>query len=92
MEKNQDLKDRREATRLGGGANRIERQHAQGKLTAHERVTALLDEGSFNEVGQFVEHRSISFGLEKTTTTCSTERSFCFYKVLKKLEFGLCSH
>lgn len=65
MDRNQDLKDRREASKLGGGEARIERQHSQGKLTARERVTALLDEGSFNEIGQFVEHRSTSFGLEK---------------------------
>lgn len=65
MDRNQDLKDRREATKLGGGESRIERQHSQGKLTARERVTALMDEGSFNEIGQFVEHRSTSFGLEK---------------------------
>ena len=65
MDKNQDLKDRREASKLGGGEKRIERQHSQGKLTARERVTLLLDEGSFNEIGQFVEHRATSFGLEK---------------------------
>ena len=65
MDKNQDLKERRKASKLGGGETRIEKQHSQGKLTARERVTLLLDEGSFNEIGQFVEHRSISFGLEK---------------------------
>lgn len=65
MDKNQNLKDRREATKLGGGEARIEKQHSQGKLSARERVTLLLDEGSFNEIGQFVEHRSTSFGLEK---------------------------
>ena len=65
MDKNQELKERREASKLGGGEARIERQHSQGKLTARERVTTLLDEGSFNEIGQFVEHRSTSFGLEK---------------------------
>ncbi len=65
MDKNQELLDRREASKLGGGEKRIERQHAQGKLTARERVTLLLDEGTFNEIGQFVEHRATSFGLEK---------------------------
>jgi propionyl-CoA carboxylase beta chain len=65
MDKNQELRDRRAASKLGGGEARIEKQHSQGKLTAHERVTLLLDEGSFNEVGQFVEHRATSFGLEK---------------------------
>lgn len=65
MDKNQDLLDRRENSKLGGGEARIEKQHTQGKLTARERVVLLLDEGSFNEIGQFVEHRSTSFGLEK---------------------------
>lgn len=65
MSKNQELLDRREASKLGGGEARIERQHSQGKLTARERITLLLDEGSFQEIGQFVEHRSTSFGLEK---------------------------
>ncbi len=65
MDKNQDLLDRREASKLGGGEARIEKQHAQGKLSARERIILLLDEGSFQEIGQFVEHRSTSFGLEK---------------------------
>ena len=65
MDRNQDLKDKREASKLGGGQARVEKQHAQGKLTARERLTLLLDEGSFHEVGQFVEHRATSFGLEK---------------------------
>lgn len=65
MEKNQELVDRREASLLGGGEQRIARQHEQGKLTARERLTLLLDEGSFHEIGQFVEHRATSFGLDK---------------------------
>ena len=65
MDKNQDLLERRVASSLGGGEKRIQRQHEQGKLTARERITLLLDEGSFNEIGQFVEHRATSFGLEK---------------------------
>ncbi len=65
MDKNQDLLNRREASKLGGGEARIEKQHSQGKLTARERIELLLDEGSFQEIGQFVEHRSTSFGLEK---------------------------
>lgn len=65
MDKNQELIDKREASKLGGGEARIARQHSQGKLTARERVTLLLDEGSFHEIGQFVEHRATSFGLEK---------------------------
>jgi propionyl-CoA carboxylase beta chain len=65
MDKNQDLIQRREASKLGGGQARIDKQHQQGKLSARERVTILLDEGSFHEIGQFVEHRATSFGLEK---------------------------
>lgn len=50
---------------LGGGENRIESQHKKGKLTARERVNLLLDEGSFEEIGRFVIHRSKDFGLDK---------------------------
>jgi len=49
----------------GGGEKRIESQHKRGKLTARERVEILLDEGSFEEMDMFVEHRSRDFGLEK---------------------------
>jgi len=48
---------------LGGGVERIAAQHKKGKLTARERVDLLLDEGSFEEIGQLVTHRSDSFGL-----------------------------
>lgn len=65
MDVNQVLVEKREASKLGGGEERIEKQHKQGKLTARERVTLLLDEGSFQEIGQFVEHRATSFGLDK---------------------------
>jgi propionyl-CoA carboxylase beta chain len=47
----------------GGGAERRERQHAEGKLTARERVDLLLDEGSFEEIDKLVEHRCIDFGM-----------------------------
>jgi propionyl-CoA carboxylase beta chain len=50
---------------LGGGAERIEKQHAAGKLTARERVALLLDPGSFVEMDKFVTHRSADFGMEK---------------------------
>ncbi len=50
---------------LGGGANRIESQHKKGKLTARERIHFLLDEGSFEELGMLVTHRSTNFGLDK---------------------------
>lgn len=50
---------------LGGGEKRIDSQHKKGKLTARERLELLLDKGSFEEIGKFVEHRSHEFGLEK---------------------------
>lgn len=49
----------------GGGEKRIESQHKKGKLTARERVHFLMDEGSFQEVGMLVTHRSTNFGLDK---------------------------
>ncbi len=50
---------------LGGGQTRIDSQHKKGKLTARERLHFLLDESSFEEIGMFVTHRSVEFGLEK---------------------------
>ncbi len=50
---------------LLGGKKRIDSQHAKGKLTARERIELLMDEGSFEEIGKFVTHRSTEFGLEK---------------------------
>ncbi len=58
------LHDKREEAQLGGGAKRIESQHKKGKLTARERIHFLLDEGSFEEIGMFVTHRSTDFGME----------------------------
>ncbi len=50
---------------LGGGENRIEKQHEKGKLTARERIHFLMDEGSFEEIGMLVTHRTKEFGMEK---------------------------
>src|SRR5665213_1975801 len=50
---------------LGGGQKRIESQHKKGKLTARERIHFLLDEGSFEEIGMLVTHRSVEFGMER---------------------------
>lgn len=50
---------------LGGGQDRIDAQHKKGKLTARERISLLMDEGSFEEIGKFVMHRSKDFGLDK---------------------------
>lgn len=49
---------------LGGGQDRIEKQHQKGKLTARERIRFLLDAGSFEEIGMLVTHRSRDFGME----------------------------
>jgi propionyl-CoA carboxylase beta chain len=59
------LLEERERALKGGGEKRIEEQHRKGKLTARERIDILLDEGSFEEIGMFVQHRSTDFGLEK---------------------------
>src|SRR5690554_1484145 len=53
-----ELYDRRTIVELGGGPEKIDRQHEKGKLTARERIELLLDEGSFVELNPFVEHRS----------------------------------
>ncbi len=59
------LEAKMEQAKLGGGEKRIETQHAKNKLTARERVHFLMDEGSFEEIGMLVTHRSHNFGLEK---------------------------
>ena len=62
-----ELQNRRDQARLGGGAARIDRQHAAGKLTARERLDVLLDPGSFEETDMFVVHRSRDFGMDGNT-------------------------
>lgn len=61
------LEEKREQARQGGGARRIESQHAKGKLTARERIDLFLDPGSFEERDMFVEHRSTDFGMGEQT-------------------------
>ena len=58
------LLDKTERVKASGGTKRIQAQHDKGKLTARERVDLLLDEGSFNELDLFVEHRCTNFGME----------------------------
>src|ERR1700733_9274694 len=58
-----DLRLRRAKIELGGGRERIEKQHAAGKLTARERIAALVDKSSFEEVGAFALHRASLFGM-----------------------------
>jgi propionyl-CoA carboxylase beta chain len=61
----EELQQRRERAKLGGGAERIARQHKAGKLTAYERLEVLLDDDSFAELDPFVVHRTSDFPLEK---------------------------
>lgn len=58
------LKEKSRLAEQGGGAARVEKQRASGKMTARERVEFFLDEGSFEEFDKFVVHRSTDFGLE----------------------------
>src|SRR6187402_1675485 len=60
-----ELERKNQEALLGGGEKRIEQQHAKGKLSARERILLLVDEGSFEEIGKFVMHRSKDFGLDK---------------------------
>lgn len=60
-----DLRERTRKANEGGGAARVEKQHAAGKLSARERVNFLLDEGTFEEFDKFVIHRSRDFGLDR---------------------------
>lgn len=59
------LQSKKAQALLGGGEARIQKQHEKGKLTARERIHFLLDEGSFEEIGMLVTHRSSDFGLGK---------------------------
>nr|WP_019875684.1 acyl-CoA carboxylase subunit beta [Sporichthya polymorpha] len=61
-----DLAMREEEAIHAASARAVEKQHAKGKMTARERIAALLDEGSFVEMDEFARHRSTAFGLEKT--------------------------
>ncbi|MBI1763733.1 MAG: acyl-CoA carboxylase subunit beta [Acidobacteria bacterium] len=59
------LQDKNKAAEVGGGPERIKRQHAEGKMTARERVEFLLDDGSFEEFDKFVAHRCLDFGMQE---------------------------
>lgn len=67
-EKLSQLKMRQKTILLGGGQQRIAKQHSSGKLTARERIEKLLDPGTFVETDQFVRHRCVDFGMEKEET------------------------
>jgi len=85
LEKVQELIALREKARLGGGEKAIAKQHERGKYTARERIAQLLDEGSFEELDMFVQHRCTNFGQDKKhylaslpATVQSTAVSFMF--------------
>lgn len=59
------LEQKKAEALLGGGQKRIDAQHKKGKLTARERIHFLMDEGTFEEIGMLVQHRSNDFGLDK---------------------------
>ncbi|MCZ8539722.1 acyl-CoA carboxylase subunit beta [Psychrobacillus psychrodurans] len=64
-EKINDLYDRKRKIELGGGDERIEKQHEKGKLTARERIELLVDKDSFVELNPFIKHRTVDFGMDK---------------------------
>src|SRR5512132_668563 len=65
MDPSDVLEDLERRAELGGGADRLARQHAAGKLTARERIELLFDPGTFEEVDKLVTHRCRDFGMEE---------------------------
>ena len=63
QEKITELRKRRDRAMEGGGADKQEKQHKEGKLTARERIDRMVDPGSFEEAGLFAEHRAVLFGM-----------------------------
>src|SRR5579884_4209433 len=61
----EEVRRRRIAAEEGGGAERRERQHREGKLSARERIELLLDEGTFEEIDKLVQHRCRDFGMDQ---------------------------
>src|SRR5882762_8476036 len=64
MDPHETLADLERRAELGGGQDRLDRQHAAGKLTARERIDVLFDPGTFEEVDKLVTHRCLDFGME----------------------------
>ncbi|MFZ0911002.1 MAG: carboxyl transferase domain-containing protein, partial [Candidatus Acidiferrales bacterium] len=60
----EELRRHNAEAEIGGGPERRERQHKEGKLAARERIELLLDEGTFGELDKFVRHRCDDFGME----------------------------
>ena len=65
MNRLEELRRRHTAAEEGGGAERRERQHREGKLAVRERVELLLDEGTFEEIDKLIEHRCRDFGMDQ---------------------------
>ncbi|HUR30560.1 MAG TPA: acyl-CoA carboxylase subunit beta [Saprospiraceae bacterium] len=63
--KSDELKRRQDLAQVGGGKDKIQQQHKKGKLTARERIHLLFDEGSFEEIGMLVVHRTSDFGMDQ---------------------------
>src|SRR5919197_445126 len=61
-----EVRERHARAEAGGGPERKDRQHKEGKLSARERIDLLLDEGTFEELDKLVRHRSRNFGMEET--------------------------
>ena len=61
----QDFEQRNKAAELGGGSDKLQKQHDAGKMTARERIETLLDKGTFVEIDKFVTHRCTNFGMDK---------------------------
>src|SRR6516162_6830410 len=59
----EDLRQKEARLQQGGGPERLQKQKAQGKLSARERIAALVDPGSFEEIGLFAQHRQTQFGM-----------------------------
>ncbi|MEA3391357.1 MAG: carboxyl transferase domain-containing protein, partial [Candidatus Marinimicrobia bacterium] len=59
------LQEMRRESHMGGGRDRIEKQHKKGKMTARERIKELLDHDSFEEFDTFVKHRCTDFEMDK---------------------------
>src|SRR5690625_8012306 len=64
FDKINELYDKRRQVELGGGDERIQKQHDRGKMTARERIEYLLDKDTFVELNPFIEHRATEFGME----------------------------
>jgi methylmalonyl-CoA carboxyltransferase large subunit len=62
-DKIRELNERKNELKLGGGRKKIDKQHAQGSLTARERIDAFVDKDSFQEFGIFAQHRCMNFGM-----------------------------